>query len=76
MMWGYSWGVGWGWMVLGSLMMVAFWGAIIWLLYLLIRGASRDDHRSEDARSIAARRLARGEITPDEYDRIVAKLRS
>jgi putative membrane protein len=76
MMWGYNWGVGWGWMLLGSIMMIAFWVALIWVLYLAVRGATRSDDRGEDARAIAARRLAAGEISHDEYDRIVAKIRS
>lgn len=76
MMWGYNWGVGWGWMLMGSIMMIAFWGAVIWLFYLLVRGSARSGDRSEDPRTIAARRLASGQITPEEYDRIIAKIRS
>lgn len=72
-MWGYHWGVGWGWMLLGMAFMVVFWGALIWLFASLIRGASgRDPH--EGPREIADRRLAAGEISEEEHDRIVAKL--
>lgn len=76
MMWGYNWGIGWGWMLLGMVMMIAFWVALIWIVYLAVRGATRSDDRRQDPGTIAARRLASGEITHDEYDRIVAKLRS
>ncbi|MBI4218913.1 MAG: hypothetical protein HY682_02135 [Chloroflexi bacterium] len=76
MMWGYHWGVGWGWMLVGSLMMIAFWGTIIWLLYMAVRGPVRFEGNRDDAKAIAARRLAAGEITPEEYDRIIAKIRA
>lgn len=76
MMWGYTWGMGWGWMLMGGVVMIAFWSAVIWILYLAVRGRADAGNRTEDARSIAARRLALGQITPDEYDRIVAKVGS
>lgn len=77
MMWGHdNWGIGWVWMSLGMGMMIAFWVALIWILYLAVRGATRGVDRKEDPRTLAQRRLAGGEITHDEYDRIIAALRS
>lgn len=72
-MWGYHWGVGWGWMLIGMAFMVAFWAAVIWLFASFVRGvAGRDQGASP--REIADRRLAAGEISVEEHDRIVAKL--
>jgi putative membrane protein len=58
--------------------MIAFWGLLIWGLYVLISGAGRKsggkDHTggddSADARRILDRRLASGEIDPAEYRRL------
>ena len=58
--------------------MIAFWGLLIWAGYALITGASRrggpgpgsGEHRGDDARRILDERLARGEIDADEYRRL------
>ena len=72
--WDEGWSAGSWWLM--AIMMIAFWGAIIWIAVLLIR---RSDHPSQlqthDAptaprptpQDILAERLARGEIDPDEY---------
>ena len=74
-MWAWHAGdMGWGWWFVGPLMMLAFWGAVIWLVYALFAGNRRDRGRPESPCEIAARRLASGEIDESEYDRIVAKL--
>lgn len=74
MMWGYHWGLGWGWAMVGGLMMFAFWGAIVWLLWgVLTRGPRVPG--DEDPREIADRRLAAGQITADEHALIVARLK-
>ena len=74
-MWDHNWGFGWGWMAFGMIMMVAFWGALIWLFVELARSAGGRPRGDDDARAIADRRLARGEITPDEHERILARLK-
>jgi putative membrane protein len=64
---------GWG-MALGMLMMLAFWGAVIIGIALLIRwviSPSGTEHprpaSGESAGEILKRRYAAGEITADEY---------
>jgi putative membrane protein len=65
MMWGWDSGWGWFWM---SLMMVAFWVAVAWVIVTLVRGGgSRRDSR--DVQGILDERFARGEIDEDEYRR-------
>jgi putative membrane protein len=70
-----GYGFGWGWMIIGGLMMLLFWGGLIALCVWLIRSfASRGDHLSDtnqavepDAREILDRRYAGGEINREEY---------
>jgi putative membrane protein len=67
--------MGWG-MGLGLLFMVVFWGALIGLAVWLIRALfpsagqppARPTERDVDARDILDRRLARGEISQEEYE--------
>jgi putative membrane protein len=66
--------VGWGWMVLMMVVMVLFWGAVIFGIFWLIRGAARGDWRhseratdKESPVDILDRRFAEGEITPEDY---------
>lgn len=76
---GPSWHPGWGWdhMLFGGLMMIAFWGAIIVLLVLLVRwlgGASGPNHPSSASASrrspleILQERFAKGEIDKEDYE--------
>jgi putative membrane protein len=68
---------GWWWLPM-TLMMVLFWGVVVWAVVALIRSRPQPsaDHPTEPAATAAARptpqeilgeRLARGEIDPDEY---------
>jgi putative membrane protein len=53
--------------------MIVFWGFVIWLIYALVRGATRRPGEKEhdgDARRILDQRLARGEIDAEEYPRL------
>jgi putative membrane protein len=76
-------GGGWWWIPM-MIMMIAFWGALIWLAVALIRrpnhssGSAAPDltaqppapsPRVPTAQEILAERLARGEIEPDDYRR-------
>jgi uncharacterized membrane protein len=66
MMWPYYNG-GWGWLWMG-VWMVVFWGGVIFAAVWAIRSFSRP--RSEDdAVATLRKRLAAGEITPDEFER-------
>ena len=76
-MWGFYEGM-WWWMVFGGLWMIVFWAALILLVVWLVNrfgvgGRGRPEPRPPS--DIARERLARGEITPDEFDSIMAKLK-
>jgi len=62
------WGSGW-WIVM-VVMMVLFWGAIIALVVWGIRQFTGDRRQDRSALDIAKERLARGDITKEEFDRI------
>lgn len=77
MMNGWGWGMG----LLGGLGMLLFWGLIIglviWAIVALTRLSQSGPNRSsaaESALDILRRRLAAGEITPQEYDELRRKL--
>jgi putative membrane protein len=68
---GMDWG--WGHMIFGGAMMIAFWGGIIVLVVLAIRwlGRNADDQTppaSISAMDILNERFARGEIEKEEYE--------
>jgi putative membrane protein len=77
MMGGWGWGMG----LMGGLGMLLFWGLIIglvvWLVVTLTRtsqsGVSRGA-QPDTTLEILRRRLAAGEITPQEYDALRQKL--
>lgn len=77
MMGGWGWGMG----LLGGLGMLLFWGLIIGLVVLLVvtltrssqSGASRGA-QPDSALETLRRRLAAGEITPQEFDELRKKL--
>lgn len=70
-MWHTNDGMGW-WMVFMGVFWVLFWGSLIWLFIAAVVRPSHDrDHNVEpDALEIAKRRLARGEISSDQYQEI------
>ncbi len=74
-MWGFHDGMGW-WMVFGGFWMLVFWAAIIGLVvWGNNRTSWRDDRYHTDSPvEIAKRRLARGEITRDEYEELTTTL--
>lgn len=63
---------GWGHMLFGGLMMLAFWGGIIVLVVLLVRWLSGADAGARATGSSALRileeRFARGEIDKEEFE--------
>lgn len=88
--WGHMGDDGWsGWMWLWGTLMMLLWIAVIGVaVWLVVRfagphrdGPPREDTRprdvtgTESARRILAERYARGEISGEEYDERLAKLR-
>jgi putative membrane protein len=72
--WGMHGDVGAGWMVLMMVLMVLFWGAIVFGVVWLIRGVARGGSAPGEALAgrespveILDRRFAEGEITPEDY---------
>jgi putative membrane protein len=68
--WDGSWG--WGAWLLMTLLMVAFWGAVAWVVVSLVRNRHEASPRSQaptspDPLSILDERFARGEIDESEY---------
>jgi len=63
---------GWGWWLLMSIGMVAFWSLIIYGIVLLVRGQTnpREPESRELPTEILKRRLAAGEISIDEYEQL------
>ena len=77
MMGGWGWGMG----LLGGLGMLLFWGLIIglvvWLVVTLTRSGQSSASRGvqpDSALETLHRRLATGEITPQEFDALRQKL--
>ena len=76
---GYGYGMMGPWMMGGyggawfmPIIMIVFWGLVIWGIVALIRGLSRGDASSsmqaDSALEILKRRYARGEITKQAYE--------
>ena len=72
--WGMHGDVGAGWMILMMSLMVLFWGAVIFGIVWLIRGATRGDSprepvvaSKESPLEILQRRFAEGAISPGDY---------
>jgi putative membrane protein len=71
-MW-YMHDIGWGWWLLMSVGMVAFWGLVVYGVLSVARGEALGrsrEPRSESADEVLRRRLAAGEITVEEYQRV------
>ena len=69
MMWSGMEGMGWGWIGLGLVHMVVFWGLVIGGIVLAIRWvAGQPGERSPRAVDILRERYARGEIDKDEFE--------
>jgi putative membrane protein len=87
MFWGHGFGMGWGWL-LGFLLMIAVAALIVLVVRSFTAGppapptahgwsaptADGSAPRKSTARVIAEERLARGEITPDQYREIIVVL--
>ena len=66
------WGNGWGWFF-GMLMMLLFWGGLVAVVVVLVRGSGRSDRGPRDSAGfdpleILEERYARGEISEEEFE--------
>ncbi len=73
MMWGFQEGMGWWW-VFGSMWMLVFWaiiiGLVVWGVKQFTVGGAGGRPSGDTPLEIAQKRLARGEITREEFDQI------
>ena len=79
-MMGWDMGWSWGWMFFGGLTMVLFWGGVIALIVLALRGftgSSNTVRHTDTARNptqtpveILQARYAKGEISKQEYETV------
>ena len=71
MMWYWGSGGGWGMWIFGILMMLLFWGGLAAIVVFLVRSLGGSRHAPPDsAMETLRRRLAAGEITPEEFERL------
>ena len=71
MMWDWGSGYGWGMWIFGTLMMLLFWGGLAAVVVFAVRALGGPRHTSPDsAMDTLRRRLAAGEITQEEFERI------
>jgi len=59
-----------GWWIIMSIVMVLFWGGVLGIAVWGIRRFTEDKGRDRSPLDIAKERLARGEISKEEFDRI------
>ncbi len=64
-------GGNWGWGMGMGIGMLLFWGAVIWLVVVLVE---RGSGRGEDASEILRKRFARGDITKKEFEEMKKEL--
>ncbi len=86
--WGNGNGMGWGWggWLVSGLLMIVFWGLVIWGVITLVRHLTSLERQAPPGmrvhspqstpEQILAERFARGEIDVDEYKRRLAVLQS
>ena len=70
-MMGWGWN-GWGFGLMG-LLMIVFWGGVIWLIvWAITRSTRHETHHGADKNplDIARERYAKGEITKEQFDQI------
>jgi putative membrane protein len=61
-----------GWMIFGGLIMLLFWGGVIWAIVWGIRRSGHHTYHGENMTplDIAKARYAKGEITKDQFDQL------
>jgi putative membrane protein len=66
---------GWGAWLTMTVVMVAFWGLVFWLITSVARDPGRGRDPGADPERILAERFAAGEIDADEYQQRLETLR-
>jgi putative membrane protein len=77
MMWSGFEGMGWGWIGLGLVHMLFFWGLVILVIAALVKwlvGGAVAPLGPENALEILKKRYAKGDITREEYERMKREL--
>ena len=69
MMWGDGYWSGWMWLLMGA-GTLTFWVVVILVVRALLthRGPQSSESQRPDALMLLKERLARGEVTPEEYE--------
>lgn len=73
-MWHGMEGVGWGWLGLGFLHMVVFWGLVILAFAALFKWLSADSLSESRAMDILKARYAKGELTREQFDKLKGEI--
>lgn len=73
-MWHGMEGIGWGWLGLGLLHMVVFWGLVILALVALFKWMVGGAGGTSSAIDILKARYAKGELTREEFERLKREL--
>ena len=73
-MWHAHDGMGW-WMVFGMAIWLLFWVSMIYLFFYAIAHREHSHEAPGDPMDVARHRLARGEITPEQFREIERHLR-
>ena len=68
MMWSGMEGMGWGWIGLGALHMLAFWALVILAVAMVFKWLSGEAENGARAMDILKARYARGELTREQFE--------
>ena len=69
-MWHGMEGIGWGWLGLGILHMVLFWGLVILAFVVLLKWPGGGSLSEPSAMDILKARYANGEVTREQYEQL------
>ncbi len=73
-MWHGMEGIGWGWLGLGALHMVVFWGLVILALAGLFKWLGGGSLSESTAMDILKARYAKGELTREQFEQLKREL--
>jgi putative membrane protein len=68
MMWSGMEGMGWGWIGLGALHMLAFWALVILAVAMVFKWLGGESENGARAMDILKARYARGELTREQFE--------